>query len=73
MIKSPMFQELVAEYTQQARQRAILEVLEARFGPVPDEVNAAVRRTIEDAELSALVKAAASCPDLDAFRAHLHL
>jgi hypothetical protein len=72
-IVSPTVEELVAERIQQVRQHNILLALEARFGPVPEEVSAAVRLAVDEAELSALVKLAASCPDLDTFRAHLHL
>jgi hypothetical protein len=73
MIESPLVQELVAEGRQQALHRAILDVLEARFGAVPADVSAAVRLKVDEAALHALVKLAASCPDLAAFRAQLSL
>jgi hypothetical protein len=73
MIESPMVQELLAENTQQTAHRIILNVLEARFGPVPGEVSAALRRKVDETALDALAKLAGSCPDLDAFRAQLNL
>jgi hypothetical protein len=73
MIESPMVQELLAETAQQTMHRAILKFLETRFGPVPADVSAAVRLTVDEAALDTLLRLAAYCPDLDAFRAHLHL
>ena len=73
MIESPMIQELLEERTQQTTQRHILKILEMRFGPVPPEVSAAVRVVQDQATLESLFEEAFSCPDLAAFRAHLHL
>jgi hypothetical protein len=73
MIESPMVQEILAENTQQTMHHSILRVLEKRLGPVPAEVSAAVRLTVDETALDALLDLAASCPDLDSFRAQLHL
>jgi hypothetical protein len=73
MIESPLFQELLAENTQRTMQRHILRVLEKRFGPVPAEVSAAVHSTGDESKLDTLHDLAVFCPDLETFRAHLHL
>ena len=71
MIESPMLREILAENTQQTTHRHTLRLLEKRFGPVPAEVSAAVRLTVDEMALDALLDLAATCPDLDSFRAHL--
>jgi hypothetical protein len=73
MIESPMVQELLEERTQQTFHENILRVLEKRLGPVPAEVSAAVRVTVDKAALERLLDLAASCPDLITFRTHLRL
>ena len=67
MIESPLIQELVAERMQEA----ILDVLEVRFGPVPQDVAAAVQTIQEDQRLKELLKFAAGCGDLGLFRVRL--
>jgi hypothetical protein len=69
MIESPMIQELIAERTRQTLHWTILKLLENRFGPVPAEVSAAVRVVQDQTALETLFDHAASCPDLDSFRA----
>jgi hypothetical protein len=64
MIESPLIQELEAEFAQ----NSILLVLEGRFGSVPEDIRAAVRRTQDQPALRAMTLLAARCPDLDAFR-----
>jgi len=46
----------------------IVTSLEARFGDVPREVVEGVESVVDTRQLKALVRLAASCPDLDAFR-----
>ena len=73
MIESPMVQELIDEAVREKMHWSTLEILEKRFGPVPPEVSAAVRLIHDEHRLEALVGKAATCTDLDAFRAQLHL
>lgn len=66
MIDSPLIQELISERAH----KLIITVLETRFGPVPDDITALLATTIDDdARLNELARVAASCDDLDAFRA----
>jgi hypothetical protein len=67
MTESPIIKQLLAETTQ----KAILQVLEARFGTVPVEISTRLRRVRREKTLDELVKYAALCPDLDAFRERL--
>ncbi len=67
MIESPLIKEIVAEKTQET----ILEFLQARFGTVPEQVDQRLRTVRGEKKLKALIKLAARCPDLDAFRERL--
>jgi hypothetical protein len=75
MIESPLIQELEAEFTHKATLKAmhntILIVLEGCFGPVSDDIQAAVQRVQDESALRAVALLAARCPDLDSFRKHL--
>jgi hypothetical protein len=71
MIESPLIKEIVAENTQKARQEAIVEFLHARFGAVPDAITEAISTVRAERKLKALIKHAAQCPDLEAFRRRL--
>jgi hypothetical protein len=57
--------------TRKTLQEAILAILEARFGTVPEDIVEWVRELRSQKKLKALVKQAALCRDLDAFRKHL--
>jgi hypothetical protein len=71
MIESPVLQELFAEREAETRRKDILKFLTVRFGPLPEDLKAALQ-TIEDGtKLDELVESAASCPDLGVFRARL--
>ena len=63
MIESPLIQEL----TDERAQRAVLTVLDTRFGFVPDEVADRVGSVSGDEELEALLKDAVKCPNLESF------
>jgi hypothetical protein len=52
-------------------QTSLVAVLEARFGVVPAEVRAALAGVTDLARLDALVRTAATCPDVAAFAAAL--
>jgi hypothetical protein len=83
MLESPVLQRFLAE--QMAKQmapriaeivaermhRAILGILEDRFGPVLPEVITALSAVKDDDRLQALIRLAARCPDLAAFRQEL--
>jgi len=69
--ESPLIKEIVAENTQKARQEAILEFLQARFGPVPEEISGRLRQVRAQKKLKALIKHAARSPDLESFRRQL--
>jgi hypothetical protein len=71
MIESPLIQELLAENTQATLHTAVLGILEARFGTAPLDLTQAVNAVTDQAKLRDLVKHAAVCPDLDAFRTRL--
>jgi hypothetical protein len=67
MIESPVLQELLAE----RMHRAILGSLTGRFGPIPPEVEVALRAVRDDDRLQDLVVLAARCPDMETFRQQL--
>jgi len=67
MIESPLIQEIVAE----SKQEDILEVLQARFEAVPDNIIERLRAVRSEKKLLALIKLAVRCSNLDAFRKKL--
>jgi hypothetical protein len=71
MIESPLIEEIVNKAKCEATRENTLGVLADRFGPVPEDISAALQSIAEEARLSTLVRWAARCPDLDAFRARL--
>ncbi len=64
MIESPILRRFVAERTH----KFVFAALEARFGPVPDDIRDAVRAIKKDYHVEALHEAAMRCVDLEAFR-----
>jgi hypothetical protein len=72
MIESPLLQEWFQEKELAAYQRAILEGLEARFGPIPPDVSAAVRVVTDESRISALRRASYTCTSLEDFRQALN-
>lgn len=83
MIESPVLDELMefarekervkvqAETRLSTTRVTLLAFLEARFGAVPADVQAALAGVTDLARLDALVRTAATCPDLAAFAAAL--
>jgi hypothetical protein len=67
MIESPVLQRFVAE----GRHKDIIKFLRVRFGPLTEDVTAPLQTIVDESKLDELVEAAASCPDLEAFRARL--
>lgn len=67
MIESPLIQELVVE-----RMHAwILDALEVRFGPVPQDIATAVQAIQDEKRLRELNKLVIGGADLKTFRARL--
>jgi hypothetical protein len=67
VIESPLIQEVFVWRVREA----ILRLLATRFGPVPQDVVQSLERFQDEAQLFDLHALAATCPDLDAFRARL--
>jgi hypothetical protein len=74
MIESPLYQEIAVELTREgaikARQQDIIDFLEGRFGPPARELEVELKAVDFD-RLSDLVKFAAKCRNLAAFRKKL--
>jgi predicted transposase YdaD len=64
MIESPLLQRVRAE----VQHGAVLDLLKDRFGAVPRDVTKPLREIIDEKKLRRLVRLAAKCADLDAFR-----
>jgi len=65
VIESPLIQQIVAKRLHYA----ILAVLEDRFGAVPPDLIEEIQSVDNDDQLIDMVRQAAACRDLDAFRA----
>jgi len=75
MIESPLFQELKAEWTQEAARettiRILIKVLVGRFGAKAKTLEAEIKAIDDEARLEELAEHAARCRTLYAFRKHL--
>ena len=71
MIESPLIQELLEEAARNTAHKYILLTLEARFGPVPEDLAAHLHTVLDAPRLSHLNRLAAPCPDPETFRAAL--
>src|SRR5262249_20354726 len=71
MIESPLIQEMMAKRAAQTLHKSIVRFLTRRFGPVPEQVAAAIRSHHDEEELQELLEEAASCPTLEAFQTRL--
>lgn len=83
MIESPVLDEVIeilrkrhekefkARYEVEASQRAIIDVLEARFQSVPADVRTKLAEITELPRLESLIRLAATCPDAATFAAQL--
>ena len=67
MIESPLLQELLGE----CRQKDIVRVLKARFGPVPQDLSQKLQAIYDERVLDILFEFAAICPDLESVERHL--
>ena len=73
MLEIPFLDEIVImEKTRvtacETARQDIVTVLEARFGDVPRDLSEEIESVVDAKQLRGLVRLAASCPDLDAFR-----
>ena len=72
MLEIPFLDEIVMEKTRatacETARQDIVTVLEARFGDVPRDLSEEIESVVDAKQLRGLVRLAASCPDLDAFR-----
>jgi hypothetical protein len=80
MLEIPFLDEIVMEKTREAAREAarvtaratacqgVVTVLEARFGDVPCDLAQEIESVDDEMQLRGLLRVAASCPDLDAFR-----
>jgi len=64
MFESPVLQKILAGNTQ----KAIKEVLKARFGSVPTDVARLLGDILDDRKLPKIIRVAAKCPNMDKFR-----
>ena len=71
MIESPVLEKWFRQREIAAYHRAILEGLEVRFGPVPEDVSAAVRVITDEERVAEVRRASYVCTSLDDFRARL--
>ncbi len=67
MVESPLIQEIVAESERKGRIKAVISVLEARFGVVPPFVTAGLQQIKDEKKLERLTRQAGICKDLAAF------
>jgi hypothetical protein len=67
MIESPLIQEPIAERTRET----LVDVLVARFGAKAESVKTELKAIDDEAQLKELVRHAATCRSLSAFRKQL--
>jgi hypothetical protein len=72
MIESPVLIELLNERERDVLHRLVLQLLQARLGPLPEGLAAQVRAVPALDRLEDLFRQAAICDNLDAFRARLN-
>jgi hypothetical protein len=70
---SPVYRQVVQEkeLVIVSMQRGIVNALQARFQPLPEDLSDAIRRCVKPDELQTLVEWAARCQSLEEFRSHL--
>ncbi len=68
MLESPVIQDLLTAQARTTAQEDIVTFLEERFGHVPEDFAMEIRSVVEEDRLRELVRKAASCADLEAFR-----
>ena len=68
MLEVPFVDEIVMEKSRATAHEYIAVVLEARFGDVPRDLVETIESVVDEKQLKDLVRSAAACPDLAAFR-----
>ena len=71
IMESPIMQEILAIAYANRMHRAILRVLQSRFGPVPEDVRQKLEAVTDDNRLDELNFCAGTCSSIDDFRASL--
>ena len=71
MIESPWLEEILEEANAAVSRRSMEEFLTSRFDRFPDELKKALQEITDPDRLRDLIRWAARCPDLAAFRARL--
>ena len=71
MIESPLLREIEERGRIKAHIADILGVLEERFGQAPEGIRSRLSGIDDEPVLERLVRTAARCPDLAAFRSQL--
>ncbi len=71
MIESPVLDEVKEIIQKRERVQVILDILSDRFGLIPEDVRAKLTALTDLTRLRALVRLAATCPDLAAFAAQV--
>ena len=79
MIESPLLNELREEWTAEVKPsllregevRAVVRMLESRFGQVPHDIHTALKAIRSEERLSDLIPIAIRCASLDEFRKEL--
>jgi hypothetical protein len=69
MIESPLLKEVEKRGRMEGMCNALLKILAARFGPLPEELSAKLRSIKSERKLEALATQAGVCADLNAFQA----
>lgn len=72
MIESPLIQEIVEESDRAGQVKAILRVLETRWGAVTPAITAGLEQVKAEEKLDRLTRQAVICPSLQAFEVALH-
>lgn len=67
LLETPLMQEILAE----ARHKDLIRILEARFGPVPPNVAAAIKGVWDEGKLTELITTSVLCENLEGFRKKL--
>jgi hypothetical protein len=68
MIESPFLQELKEEWTREGEIRALMTFLAGRFGAKAESLETELKVIVDEARLKELIKHAATCRYLAAFR-----
>ena len=71
MIESPLLDRVLAYKERMGIKKAIMWLLQSRFGPVPEDLAEKIRSVDDEEQLLSLIQVAANCADFEAFATHL--